>query len=331
MKDSIVYIDNTSLNPYFNFGLEYYLTTEKTFPDSTVIMLWRTSPTLMIGKFQNTLAEINKSYAKEKGIQIVRRMSGGGTIYTDLGGWQFSFITKNKGQTIGFEEYTGPVIRALAKLGIHAEYNGRNDLTIDGKKFSGNAQYMHGGYTVHHGSLLYATNIEEMVKSTTVDEYKIISKGIKSVRDRVTNISDHLKEPMAALEFKQAMVDSFMEKGGEVYVLNQEDIHRCRELAAQKFDNWECIYGREPQFNMVRHGHFEGGNIEFRLDIKRGRITDAGVFGDFFGSIEPNQLSEALIGCRYESKEIRQALKKLRLDEGLYKISFEEMVDCIVQ
>lgn len=331
MKDSIVYIDNASLNPYFNFGLEYYLTTEKTFPDSTVIMLWRTSPTLMIGRFQNALAEINRPYAKEKGIQIVRRMSGGGTIYTDLGGWLFSFITKNQGQTIGFEEYTGPIIRALAKLGIYAEYNGKNDLTIDGKKVSGNAQYIHGGYTVHHGSLLYATNIEEMVKSTTVDEYKLLSKGIKSVQNRVTNISDHLREPMAALEFKQAMADSFMEKGGEIYALNQEDIRRCRELAAQKFDNWDFIYGRKPQFNMVSQGHFEGGDVEFRLNLKRGKITDAGVFGDFFSSIEPAQLSGALIGCRYERKEIQEALEKAGLEEGLYKISLEEVVDCIVR
>lgn len=286
---------------------------------------------MMIGKFQNALAEINKPYAKEKGIQIVRRMSGGGTMYADLGGWQFSFITKKQRQVIGFEGYTGPLIRALAKLGIYAEYNGKSDLTIDGKVFSRSAQYINGGYTVHHGSLFYATNIEEMVKSTIADEYRIFSKGIKSVQKRITNISDHLREPMAALDFKQAMVDSLMEKGGSIYTLNQEDIHRCRELAAQKFDNWDCIYGRDPQLSIVKQGHFEGGNVEFRLDIKRSKITDACVFGDFFSTIEPEQLIGALIGCRYEREEIQKALENLGIDEGIYKISLEELVDCIVQ
>ena len=330
MKDKIIYIDNTSLDPCFSFALEYYLTTEKIFPDSTVAMLWRTFPTLMVGKYQNTLAEINKSYAEEKEIQIIRRMSGGGTIYTDLGGWQFSFITKNEGKPIGFEEYTGFMIRTLSKLGVKAEYNGRNDLVIEGKKFSGNAQYIHNGYTVHHGSLLYATDIEEMVKSTSVNEYKIVSKGIQSVRERVTNISDHLAEPMAALDFKKAMVESFMEKQGSVYELSEEDIKRCQQLASEKFRSWEYIYGREPRFNLMRKGHFEGGNLEFRLDIQKGRIRDAGVFGDFFGILEPDQIRQALIGCRYEKTEILQSLKKLDLENGLYKISLEEIIDCII-
>lgn len=330
MKDKIVYIDNTSLDPCFSFALEYYLTTEKTFPNSTVAMLWRTSPTLMIGKYQNALAEINKAYAERKEIQIVRRMSGGGTIYTDLGGWQFSFITKNEGKPFCFEEYTGFVIRALSKMGIQAEYNGRNDLVINGKKFSGNAQYIHNGYTVHHGSLLYAADIEEMIKSTMVDEFKLASKGIQSIRERVTNISDHLTEPMAALEFKAAMVESFLEKQGSVYELSREDIERCRELASQMFRDWEHTYGREPQFNLIKEGRFEGGNLEFRLDVRRGRIRDAGVFGNFFGTVEPEQLTRALIGCRYEREAIFQTLKDLELEKQLYKIKIEEILDCII-
>lgn len=330
MKDKIIYIDNTSLDPCFSFALEYYLTTEKIFPDSTVAMLWRTFPTLMVGKYQNTLAEINKSYAEEKEIQIIRRMSGGGTIYTDLGGWQFSFITKNEGKSIGFEEYTGFMIRTLSRLGVKAEYNGRNDLVIEGKKFSGNAQYIHNGYTVHHGSLLYATDIEEMVKSTSVNEYKIVSKGIQSVRERVTNISDHLAEPMTALDFKKAMVEGFLEKQGAVYELKPQDIRRCQQLASEKFRSWEHNYGREPQFNLVKIGHFEGGNMEFRLEVKKGRITDAGVFGDFFGSLEPEKIAQALIGCRYKKEDIGQAVEKLGLEETLYKIRIEEIIDCII-
>ena len=198
MKDRIVYVENNFLDPYQSFGLEYYLTAEKTFDDSTVLLFWRTEPTLMVGRYQNTYSEINTEYADQKGINIVRRMSGGGTIYTDLGGWQYSFITRTDKNEISFAEYIAPVIDALQTVGVKAEFNGRNDLVINGKKFSGTAQYMHNGFTVHHGSLLYDTDLEELVKSTTVDEYKILSKGIKSVRDRVTNISEHMEAPVSA-------------------------------------------------------------------------------------------------------------------------------------
>lgn len=187
----MIYIETGSTDVYYNFGLENYFATEKRLPD-TVFLFWRTTPTLMVGKYQNILEEINKPYADAHGIHLVRRMSGGGTIYTDLGGWQFTFIEHSPEQQIEFAQYIGPVVDAVRELGADASFNGRNDLLIDGRKFSGNAQYRLGDCIVHHGSLLYDTNIEQMVASTTVDPYKILSKSIKSVRDRVTNISEHL-------------------------------------------------------------------------------------------------------------------------------------------
>ncbi len=188
----MIYIENNSTDPFFNFALEYYLITEKQLPEDQIFIFWRTEPTLMIGKYQNTIEEINEDYAKKNGIKVVRRITGGGTIYTDLGGWQFSFITKGLAETIDFNKYIGPVMEGLKKLDVPAEFNSRNDLVIHGKKFSGNAQCMLNGYTLHHGSLLFDTDFEQMVKCLTVDDYKIISKGIKSVKERVTNISEHL-------------------------------------------------------------------------------------------------------------------------------------------
>ena len=201
----MIYIETGSTDVYYNFGLEYYFTVEKRLPE-TVFLFWRTTPTLMVGKYQNVLEEINKPYADAHGIHLVRRMSGGGTIYTDLGGWQFTFIQHREAGEIEFSQYIAPVIGALREMGVNAAFNGRNDLTIDGRKFSGNAQYRLGDCIVHHGSLLFDTDIEQMVASTTVDSYKIISKSIKSVRDRVTNISEHLPAPMDAETFKETMV-----------------------------------------------------------------------------------------------------------------------------
>ena len=161
----MIYIETGSTDVYYNFGLEHYFATEKRLPD-TVFLFWRTTPTLMVGKYQNILEEINKPYADAHGIHLVRRMSGGGTIYTDLGGWQFTFIEHSPDQQIEFAQYIGPVVDAVRELGADASFNGRNDLLIDGKKFSGNAQYRLGDCIVHHGSLLYDTNIEQMVAST---------------------------------------------------------------------------------------------------------------------------------------------------------------------
>lgn len=330
MKKNLLYIENDSIDVYFNFALEYYLTTEKTFEDSTVLLFWRTSPTLMVGKFQNTLEEINQKYVEEKNIRLVRRMSGGGTIYTDLGGWQYSFITKAEGAQIRFQEYIEPVIQALSGLGIDARFNGRNDLVIDGKKFSGTAQYMHNGFVVHHGSLLFGTDLEEMVKSTTVSQYKIISKGIKSVRDRVTNISDHLQQPIGIQEFKELMISSLIGETGRRYSLTKNDIERIHVLAAEKFNNWHSIYGKNPKCNIIREGHFSGGNMEIHLDVKNSRIVDAAIYGDFFGQLSQEEIEQALIGCAYSRKELEQALGRLELDKTLYNISSEEILNTII-
>ena len=158
-------------------------------------------------------------------------MSGGGTIYTDMGGWQFTFIQHKEAGEIEFSQYIAPVIDALGEMGVSAAFNGRNDLTIDGKKFSGNAQYRLGDCIVHHGSLLFDTDIEQMVASTTVDSYKITSKSIKSVRDRVTNISEHLPSPMDAETFKETMVRHIMNGSPAAYTVTPEDDARIREIA----------------------------------------------------------------------------------------------------
>ena len=238
----MIYIETGSTDVYYNFGLEHYFATEKRLPD-TVFLFWRTTPTLMVGKYQNILEEINKPYADAHGIHLVRRMSGGGTIYTDLGGWQFTFIEHSPDQQIEFAQYIGPVVDAVRELGADASFNGRNDLLIDGKKFSGNAQYRLGDCIVHHGSLLYDTNIEQMVASTTVDPYKILSKSIKSVRDRVTNISEHLPRKLSVEEFKSCMVRHLMRGSTDTYAVTPEDDARIRQLAKEKFAAWDAIYG----------------------------------------------------------------------------------------
>ena len=324
----MIYIETGSTDVYYNFGLEYYFSVEKRLSD-TVFLFWRTTPTLMVGKYQNVLEEINKPYADEHGIHIVRRMSGGGTIYTDLGGWQFTFIQHKEAGEIEFHQYIAPVIDALREMGVHAEFNGRNDLTIDGKKFSGNAQYRLGNCVVHHGSLLLDTNIRQMVESTTVDSYKILSKSIKSVRDRVTNIAEHLPAPMDADTFKECMVRHIMGSSGAVYQITPEDDKRIREIAAEKFNNWERIYGADPKFNIERTGRLAGGKMQFKIDVQKGIIRHAAVYGDFFSTLDAETICAALVGCRYERAAVLEALQSHGIDGAVYRISAQEMAEVI--
>lgn len=284
----------------------------------------------MVGKYQNPLEEVNLPYVKEHGIRLVRRMSGGGTIYTDPGGWQFTFITRNDAAKISFHEYISPVVNTLRAMGVDAGFNGRNDLVIDGRKFSGNAQYLHSGYTVHHGSLLFDTDIEQMVKSTNVDPYKIVSKSIKSVRDRVTNISEHLPVSMDAEAFRDRMVQGILGCSGKRYILQEEEIARIWEIAAEKFDNPQAIFGASPKYNIVRTGRYAGGKIEFHLEIVKGCIADIGVFGDFFGTLEPEVFCAMLKGCPYNRAEIKRiSQSQLDWENTVYQISLEEMLDTL--
>ena len=231
---------------------------------------------------------------------------------------------------IHFHEYIAPVIGALRALGVPAEFNGRNDLLIEGKKFSGNAQYKLAGNTVHHGSLLFSTDIEQMVRSTTVDDYKIISKSIKSVRDRVTNISDHLARPMSPEAFKEHMISYIMHGSDRRYEVTEEDRKEIRKIAEERFLPWECRYGANPKFSITKTGRFAGGKIEFRLEVRRGIITAAHVSGDFFANTLADGLGEVLVGCRYRREDLQEALLAHNMDEAVYGITVNDMVETLV-
>lgn len=325
----MIYIETGSTDVYYNFGLEYYFTTEKKLSEP-VFLFWRTTPTLMIGKYQNTLEEINKKYADTHGIHIARRMSGGGTIYTDLGGWQYSFIIQGDSDSIQFQQYLTPVLKALHDMGIQAEFNGRNDLLVDGKKFSGTAQYKLDGATVHHGSLLFDTNIEQMAASTTVDEYKILSKSIKSVRDRVTNLSEHLNEQITPEEFKQRMVTAIL-GDGSIYHVTEEDDKRIRKLAVEHFDNWEKKFGASPKFSIERQNRFAGGRLRVNLDVQKGKIADIAFSGDFFSAIDMDRVRNSLISCEYRKDSVSEVLHRCAGEDAVYGITVDEIVDTIVE
>lgn len=314
----MIYINTNSADVYYNFGCEYYFATEKSLGED-VFLMWRTTPTLMIGKYQNTLEEIDSAYARERGINVVRRLSGGGTIYTDEGGWQFSYITRSLGLEIEFERFVRPVTDALVSLGVDAALTGRNDITVAGKKISGNAQFKLGGATVHHGSLLFDTNIEELVRATTPKEYKITSKAIKSVRDRVTNIREHLPTDMDTDAFRDYVVARVTDT---IYTISEEDDARIRELADRYFRDPEIIYAKSPKFEIEKNVKLDGGMLTVGLTVHHGIIENAGITGDFFsGGGDP---SDALIGVKYTPDAVREALSSF--DGKIFRVSIDDLV-----
>ncbi len=325
----MIYVETASEDVCFNLASEYYFCTKKRL-NEPVYLLWRTTPTLVVGKFQNTLEEIDRAYAEEKGITVVRRLSGGGTMYLDEGGLQFTFIEPSEGIGIRFEQYILPIVSALQKLGIPAGFNGRNDLTVGGKKFSGNSQYKLNGITVHHGTMMFDTNVEEMVRATTVDPDKILSKSIKSVRDRVTNLRDHLPgdSEVDYLAFKRHMIEAVAGTPPREYILTEEDVREIEAIANEKFRGYENVYGRSPEFSVKKSARFAAGRVSVGLNVKKGVITDCTITGDFFSSLDPKALADTFVGVRYHPSDIERASDVLP-EDAIYRMTKEELIGLI--
>lgn len=325
----MMYINSNSTDANFNFALEKYAMDELAISND-YFLFWRTHPTLMIGKFQNALQEINMDYVKANKVNVVRRVTGGGTIYTDMNGWQFSFITKNsQDKHLDFAYFTQPIIDALASLGIHAELSGRNDLLIDGRKFSGNAQYKTKKVNLHHGSLLFNTTIEHMVRALNVADEKLISKGIKSVKSRVTNISEHMTDQITSEAFRDLML-TYLTKEMTTYTLSPSDIDRINQIKSEQFDTWAWNYGRSPKFNLTKEHRYTGGKLSVCSYVNKGIIEEIDFYGDFFEQKDIQVLRQGLIGCPYEAQTIKDCLRQLDAGNFIYKISLEEIYALII-
>ncbi len=312
------------------FAVEEYIMRNPEFEDE-YFMFWRTKPTLMIGRFQNTIQEINSQFAKDKDIDIIRRNSGGGTVYTDPDCWQFSFITwKNAGQVKDFRDFTKPVIEALKSLGVPAEFHGRNDLHCNDKKFSGNAQFGMKNRFLHHGTILFDTNLENLVRSLNVTDEKIISKGIQSVRERVTNIRQLLTNDMDSLKFRDTMI-SILKGNMEQIILSETDLSEIDKIEKEKFITWDWNYGNSPEFNITKSNRFDGGKVEVQLDVKNGIIQTCSIFGDFFCNGDISVIQNAVIGCKYQNPSIKEALQSDKADEMLYLINIDELCSCFIE
>ena len=301
------FLDLTTTDPAFNLAAEEFVF-EKMPRDAMYVMLWQNDNAIIVGKHQNTLAQINEAFVREKGIKVVRRLSGGGAVYHDMGNLNYTIIADGDG-ALDFGRFCRIVLDALARVGVKGELNGRNDMTIDGKKFSGNAQYAKQGRVMHHGTILFDSDSSVLAGALQVDEAKIKAKGVKSVRSRVTTVRPHLPKDMPLKQFKKVLLGSILTQfPGEEYVFTPEDIAEIEKLSL-RYRDWEWNYGKSPACDLVRKQRVEGcGTVEAYLSLDQGRIQQLQFRGDFFSAREPEGLAQRLVGLPLERQALAAAL-----------------------
>ena len=328
----MIFIENEGItDPRINLALEEYAL--RNFGESDdYLLFYINGPSIIIGRNQNTLEEINDEYVRKNGIHVVRRMSGGGAVYHDEGNLNFSFITNYKKENLhNFKKFTKPVIQVLNEMGVDAEMSGRNDILAEGRKISGNAQFSTGKRMFSHGTLLFNSDLEKVTRALDVKMSKIESKGHKSVRSRVANISEFLNDELSVSEFRQRLLDGlYRERDNfETYHLTDDEWKAVHDLRDEKYGNWDWNFGRSPDFNIQRSKRFPVGEIDLRLDVEKGHIKNLKIYGDFFGREPVDEIEEMLKDVRYEPSDIEIALNGIEIQEYFGDVEKAEFLDLV--
>jgi len=308
------YLDLMTTDPSYNLAMEQYVF--DCLPrDRMYFMLWQNDNAIIVGKYQNTIAEINEEAVRERGIRVVRRLSGGGAVYHDMGNLNFTFITDvGESNALDLKLFCEPVVRTLATLGVKAEVNGRNDITIDGKKFSGNSQYIRQGRVMHHGTIMFDSDLSVVSEALRVDPTKIQTKGIRSVRSRIL-LENILKE-----------------NPGEAYPLTQDDLAAVEKLRAERYATWDWNYGFSPACTMLRRRRVDGcGLIEAYITVEHGKIAALTFKGDFFSASEPDELAAHFVGCTPDRAGYEKALGDVDVSRYFAGLQKDELIDILCE
>ncbi|OLN24768.1 Lipoate-protein ligase A [Desulfovibrio sp. DV] len=314
-------------DPALNLATEEWLLRHT---DRDIFMLWRNAPAVIVGRNQNTLAQIDEAYVRSRNIPVVRRLSGGGAVFHDLGNVNFTFVSLGSGgHGLDFQRFTTPILEAITALGVPCAFEGRNDLVINGRKFSGNAQHIWRDRVLHHGTLLFSAAVADLSGALRVDPEKYRDKAVKSVAKRVTNIAAHLPAPMDVTAFMDRIMDHVLAGAPrQALGLGPEEARGAAELAESRYRSYDWNFGASPDYALARTCRTPGGLVEAHLDVAGGVIRAVRLLGDYFGRRDVAELETHLAGCRHDRDALAQRLGEVALGDYLLGVDAPTLVDC---
>ncbi|MEX0380287.1 lipoate--protein ligase [Leuconostoc sp. MS02] len=326
------YIKYFNQDAYTNIAMDAWLL-KNLKSKEPIFSLWQNKRAVIVGENQNTFSEVNADYVDAHNVEVVRRVSGGGAVYHDLGNICFTFfVPVSSSARVDFHQFVQPMADALESLGIHVDITGRNDLEIEGKKVSGNAQRYAGGYLMHHGTLLWNTDVDAMVRSLNVADEKFISKAAKSVRSRVGNIKDYAPKDLTTAKFIEQLTYFLTNEGrDDEYELNENQKSDILKLRDEKFSQWSWNYGQSPEFMYNNHAKFNGGSIDVQIDVDDGKITNVNFKGDFLGVRDWREMKEQLIGVPFTHNAVTDILEKNKDGQYFGSITNDELLETFFQ
>ena len=328
MRPQIRYLETGSLDPAYNLAFEETVLRQRSRGD--YLLLWQNDNTIVIGQNQNAEAEINRAFVEARGIRVVRRTTGGGAVYHDLGNLNYSFITDaGDAERMTMERFTRPVVEALRGLGLQAEASGRNDILVEGRKVSGTAQRLLKDRILHHGTLLFDADPDMVAGALHVDPAKFQSKSSQSVRSRIGNVRSFLKEDMDLPAFWAYLKEALAGDGLTPDRMTEEELSAVQTLQREKYATWEWTFGRSPKYSMTNRRRWDGGTLEPHLEVEKGRITGIVFYGDFLSlrSLAPG--TGALLGCPFRREDVGAVLDRFPLAQYFGAVTREEILNTL--
>lgn len=321
---------NPFTKPSFNLALEEYVF--KNFKDSDVIILWRNEPSVIIGKNQNAYAEIDLDFVRQNNISVIRRLTGGGAVFHDLGNVNYTFVSDyESGELDSFKAFAAPVCAFLRNMGLDAEFSGRNDITVGNAKISGTAKTAAGGRSLAHGTLLYSADLLRLSKALKPNLKKLEDKAVRSVKSRVCNISELLENAPSVEEFAQRLAEFFLkEQDVCLYELSESDVLAVKQIEKEKYGSWQWNFAASPDFSFKSERKFPFGIVECHLNVSEGKISDIRFFGDFFSNRDIADLEETLKGIKLERESLLKRLSDLPASQFIVGITADELINLIL-
>ena len=321
------HLKNPSTNPYYNMAFDEYCL-ESLSIDEPVFFLWQNRPAVIVGFNQEVNTEVNLDYLKENGIDLVRRVTGGGAVYHDLENLNYTIVGRSEDLERDYPEYASLLAKALQTLGVPATLSGRNDILVEGRKVSGFAKRVCKNRLMVHGTLMYNVDVDVLTHVLNPSTTKLQSKGIASVRSRVANLCDYLPEIPDIQTFSQRLEEILSNNYTDTeYQLTETDLANIQRLTDKKFATWEWNYGRSPKATLSHSARLACGTVEIHLTLAENRIASCHFGGDFLGNLPASDVEKALTGIPYEINEIRKCLSKIEISRYFDRVSVDDLLE----